>query len=167
MQKAHGSAAKKKWINCNSLYFLTMKRTGFTLMELLIIIGIISILIAITLSAINPNKQLNDARNAFRMSANVQIENAVWQYIVDGNTIATVPASKATAIDICKETYTGSTCTNAPVHGYDLSILAPKYIVSLPVDTKETNPGLTGFRIYANGTIIKICSAKLENDCGA
>lgn len=56
---------------------------GFTLIELLVVIGILAILLAITLIAINPAKQFSQANNTQRSSDVNAILNAVWQYGVD------------------------------------------------------------------------------------
>jgi prepilin-type N-terminal cleavage/methylation domain-containing protein len=53
---------------------------GFTLIELLVVIGILAILLAITLIAINPARQFGQANDANRRSAVTQILNAVGQY---------------------------------------------------------------------------------------
>lgn len=140
-------------------------RPAFTLMELLIVIGILGILALTVLTAINPLKQMNDARNAFRMNAIVQIENAAYQYVIDGTSLTGIPGSKANAIDICRDTVTGPDCTTAS--GYDLSVLTPTYIVSIPIDETEESPILSGFRLYANGTILKVCSRILDSECGS
>ena len=54
--------------------------SGFTLIELLVVIGILAILLAITLIAINPNKHFQDSRNTQRSSNVSEILNAVYEY---------------------------------------------------------------------------------------
>jgi len=61
-----------------------MRRTrnipGFTLVELLIVIGILAVLMAITIIAINPVQQLQNSRNAQRQSDVASILDSVSQY---------------------------------------------------------------------------------------
>ena len=74
---------------------------GFTLMEILVVIGIIAILAAIVIVAINPSRQFAQARNSQRESNVSTILNAIGQNIADnkgtftctGVTIATSPAT--------------------------------------------------------------------------
>jgi prepilin-type N-terminal cleavage/methylation domain-containing protein len=58
------------------------KRTqqGFTLVELLVVIGIIGIIMAVTIVAINPVQQFQNARNAQRQSDVTTILDAIYEY---------------------------------------------------------------------------------------
>lgn len=58
-------------------------KKGFTLIEILIVIGILAILAAIIIIAINPARQFAQARNTQRRSDVIAILNAVQQRMVD------------------------------------------------------------------------------------
>ncbi len=105
-------------------------RRGFTLIELLLVIGIIAILASIVIVAINPTKQLGDARNAQRRSDVNTILNAVYQYAIDNN--GTIPSGITTTADeICQ---TGGTTVGC----VDLAVLTGSYLVSIPNDPQAT-----------------------------
>ena len=103
---------------------------GFTLLEVLLVIAIIGILTAIVIVALNPNKQLADARNAQRKSDVNTILNAVYQYDIDHSSM---PSTVTTSLkEICRD---AGAC-----NGFvDLfSTLVPKYVVALPVDPQAS-----------------------------
>lgn len=94
---------------------------GFTLIELLVVIGILAVLLAITLIAINPARQFAQANNTQRRSDVNSILNAVGQYMVDNS--GTPPAG------------INPTLTGIDFAGSDLcDSLVPTYIAALPVD---------------------------------
>ncbi|MBC7581925.1 type II secretion system protein [Aeromicrobium sp.] len=60
-------------------------QSGFTLIELLVVIGILAILLAITLIAINPTKHFQDTRNAKRSSDVAAILDSIYEYESSNN----------------------------------------------------------------------------------
>jgi type IV pilus assembly protein PilA len=115
---------------------------GFTLLEVLLVVAIISILAGIVILAINPSKQLGDTRNANRRADVNTILNAVYQYSIDNNgalpgTNNTQADTKITTspVEVCKSTIANATChTDGPF--VDLSDLTTngKYLVAIPID---------------------------------
>ena len=116
------------------------KNEGFTLIELLIVIGIIAILAAGVIIAINPGQQFKQARNSSRWSHMNSIANAIYSYAVDsqGTYPSCVPASS----------------TDLAVDAIDCSTdLAPDYMSAIPVD-----PSYTAGNAYASTASTAACA---------
>jgi prepilin-type N-terminal cleavage/methylation domain-containing protein len=128
---------------------LSLGRRGFTLIELLLVIGIIAILASIVIVAINPTKQLGNARDAQRRSDVNTVLNAVYQYAIDNNGALPAGIPTGTAKGICKTSAT--TCVN----GVSLSVLTGSYLVNIPSDPRATTGTGTNYTIVqdANGRI--------------
>ncbi len=105
-------------------------RSGFTLIELLVVIGILVVLLAITLIAINPQRQFQQTNNTKRNSDVNAILNAINQYMI--NSGGALPAGINTTARTIGATTFNSLCTQ----------LVPQYIAALPVDplTNNGNP---------------------------
>ena len=135
---------------------LSSSRQGFTLIELLLVIGIIAILASIVIVAINPTKQLGDARDAQRRSDVNTILNAVYQYAIDNNGNLPTGIPTTTAKPICQVDVDPTTCTTGAMLGVSLRQLSGSYLVSIPRDPRVTSTG-TGTRYNivrdANGRI--------------
>jgi len=118
------------FLNLRKKSITSRPHKGFTLIEILIVIGIIGILAAVVIVAINPARQFAQARNSQRQSNVNTILNAIHQYAAD-NAVGILPSSiTITATEICA---TGAaSCTGL----IDLSVLTDSeiYIVSMPED---------------------------------
>lgn len=110
-------------------------KRGFTLVELLVVIGILAVLLAITLIAINPARQFSQANNTKRSSDVNAVLNAITQYAADNR--GTLP--------------TGITTTAQSISNTGANIcaaLVTQYLAALPVDP-----------LTNNGTPITDCAA--------
>ncbi len=108
------------------------KYSGFTLIELLVVIGILGILLAIVLIAINPARQFAQADNTKRSSDTNALLNAIHQYSADhrGTLPVGIPVAPAAAAQIAN---TGANlCMD----------LSPTYISLLPSDPQAANGGI-------------------------
>lgn len=118
---------------------LKTKKDGFTLIEILIVIGIIAILATVVLVALNPARQFAQARNSQRISNVNSILNAIGQRIADNKGVFGGAFSASGVTYTCpplavSTTYADITST-AGAGNVDLSCLTPTYLaVQLPVD---------------------------------
>jgi prepilin-type N-terminal cleavage/methylation domain-containing protein len=115
-------------------------KSGFTLIEILLVVAAIAILAGIVILAINPNKQLGETRNAQRRADVTTILNATYQYSIDNGILPVTITSTST--DICKS---GGTCAGL----IDLGVLtaSEKYLTSIPFDPKSSTVNSTGYQI--------------------
>jgi type IV pilus assembly protein PilA len=127
---------------------------GFTLIEILVVIGIIAILAAIVIIAINPAKQFAQARNTQR-TANVNaILNAVGQRLADNKGVFEGRFTIGGADYDCDDLPTteaavatgGGTQALGNKSG-NLGCLVPTYIPALPNDPTWTSGADTLYKI--------------------
>lgn len=114
------------------------KQKGFTLIEVLVVIGIIAVLAAIVIVAINPTKQFAQARNSQRTSNVATILNAIGQRLADNKGVFTGSFTIGSTEYTCP-TLTAGTIYNinsvVDTGNISLSCLTPTYIpAQIPVD---------------------------------
>jgi len=141
------------------------ERGGFTLLEILLVVGAIGILAGIVILAINPSKQLAQTSNAQRAVDVNTILNAVYQYAVDND--GDLPASIPTSAD-CPGVATNEICKTGAgscASLVDLTVLTTneEYVVSIPVDPDGETANGAGYHVAksANGRVT-VCAPDAE-----
>lgn len=115
------------------------RNKGFTLIEILVVIGIIAILAAIVIIAINPARQFKQARDTQRTSNVNAILNAIGQYTADHKGVLPtgIPIDPNPAKNIANT-------------GADLcSQLVPTYMPALTSDPSITTGAMSDGQISA------------------
>ena len=119
------------------------RKRGFTLIEVLVVIGIIAILATVVLVAVNPGRQFAQARNTQRVSNVNAILNAIGQNIADNRGTFT-----------CASTTIPSAATDMRSSGgYDIrQCIVPDYLSEIPTDPSAGN--FTGPDNYDTGYFV-------------
>lgn len=131
---------------------------GFTLIEILVVIGIISILATVVIIAINPGRQFAQSRNTQRWSNVTTILNAVGQNMADNDGTFTCAAGDIPAA----ATEIGNGAGN-----YNLEpCIVPTYVSVMVLDPSGGTVAATGYTIESdavtNRTTIAAPSAELS-----
>ena len=118
-------------------------RQGFTLIELLVVIGIIAVLAAVVIIAINPARQFAQARDTQRWSNVNTILNAIGQNMADNKGVFTCAAGElpATSTQLGSNYYNIEPC------------IVPTYVSTMPLDPTTGTSTATGYFVqYASST---------------
>jgi len=135
-----------------------MKRPGLTLIELLLVVGILAILASIVIIALNPPSGMPESRDVQRHKDVRDILNAVYLYAADKDELpAGIPTG--TPGEICKENEDCSRIEDA-VH---LDILVDEYLDTIPMDPGlPSDDGTDYFIILAENGELTVSAPEAE-----
>lgn len=146
------------------------KNSGFTLVELLVVIGIIGILFAVILIAVDPARRFSEARNAVRRQDVRTILEAIVEYATDnrGNLPAGLDSVVASAQVIgtmpsgcnitCPATLTANACLDLGAS------LMETYLAEMPHDPESGEDYNTNYYVNktaGNRIVVGACISEL------
>jgi prepilin-type N-terminal cleavage/methylation domain-containing protein len=146
-------------------------KTGFTLLEILLVIGIIAVLAAVIVVSLDPARRFEEARNSRRLSDIQSILSAVQQYTVDNNGtlpdgISDVETQIGAANVNCATTISSSTVCNVTTQScVDFSVVDTglvRYLKSIPFDPLNGDADYTHYSVQvdANGIVtVRACDS--------
>ena len=142
-----------------------MKKSGFTLLELLIVIAIMGVMSTVLVALINPPRQLAKARDVTRETDLLAILGAVYQYTsehsgelpdTDGDPATSNFPASLTCVG------TGGGCFNLGSAGDTGDEMVPVYLPEIPEDPKTGNASDTGYEIMVDANNRLTASASGE-----
>ena len=126
---------------------ITRESTGFTIIELLVVMGIIGILSTVLIVSVNPVRQFAKARDTDREADVVAILSIIYQYASEhSGEFPDTDGDPATS-----DFPTSLTCIGTDLACFDLAgagatgdEIVPAYVVDFPKDPKVTSTGVPG-----------------------
>lgn len=148
---------------------MLQQRVGFTLLELLIVIGMISIIASVIFAALNPGDRISQANNAKRQSEVKAIADALQQYAIDRGLLPTgiAPTFSMLGTDLSG---CASTCgldgavTDSVCLDLTSQLVIGGYIGKIPIDPVTGSGGRTYYAVkmgVVDGLVhVRACSAQ-------
>jgi len=126
------------------------KNKGFTLIEMLIVIGLIALLATAVLVAVNPARQFKFARDTERKAHLATILNALGQNMAEN-----IGVFKCSGVAGSLPSLPSSVSSASSGPMYDLApCLVPDYLAKMPIDPEIPTAHFTSVTDYYTGYII-------------
>jgi prepilin-type N-terminal cleavage/methylation domain-containing protein len=137
------------------------KQTGFTLVEIVIVIAIIGVLAAVTVVALKPQEIFANGRNSRRVSDVGSLNSAIGQWLAREGLSETDPY---TTLGVTAAITPGDGVSQT--EGVSVAALTPLttagYLQSIPIDPDGTTTYRVGVDDAANPSHIIVCTGAIE-----
>lgn len=142
-------------------------KSGFTLIEILLAIGIIAVLATVVVVSLDPISRFRDARDARRLSDIQSILSAVHQYVIDNQGafpagVDTTERQIGTASSSCD--ISGECSVSGGGDCVDLSTTLERYLKDIPFDPADGSTSLSHYSISLNANNIVTVTACDSDD---
>ena len=152
------------------------KIKGFTLIEILLVVSILSIILVVVFAALNPAQRLAEAQDARRWNDVNQLLTAIHECILDND--GTLSSCDLTDDNTAREivnTGISTSCNAAPCdtevaatgNCADLEtelVTTQNYMASLPLDPSGPATDHTGYVVNVNNGLVTVSSCTLDVD---
>lgn len=143
------------------------RRHAFTLIEILLVVGILAVLASVVFVALDPAKRFREARDARRTQDIQSILTAIHTYIIDNRGslpagLDTTERQLGTATSGCAIS-TGGCSVSGTGNCLNLTTPLAKYLKSMPIDPNNGTAALTRYSIIidANNIItVRACGTE-------
>jgi len=135
---------------------------GFTIIETLVVMGIIAVLAAVVIVAINPARQFAQARNTQRSSNVTAILDGVWQRMIDNQGIWDLTCGSSTVTLPSSAKVIGSNPNNIDL----ASCIVPTYISIMVFDPLNGTLASSGYTIFQDSTTRRITVSAPKTELG-
>lgn len=124
-------------------------RSGFTLLEILLTIGIIAVLATVVVVSLDPVERFKDARNSRRLADIESILSAVHQYVIDNQGsypggMDTTERQIGTASSGCA---IDGVCSVSTTECLDLGTTLERYLKNIPFDPENGSSSRTHYSV--------------------
>lgn len=151
---------------------MKLNRFGFSLMELIIVVAIISIIAIAGYSVLSPSSRIENANAVQRAQAETALEEAIKKAVANNNELPTELANVTSSIpyllvtegDPGSETYY---CNKLGFEIPKINITASigSLIGDIPVDPAYSNTTSSGYYVYRKGNLFDVSSCEESVNC--
>lgn len=146
------------------------KLSGFTLIEILLVVLFLAVIASFVMVAIRPEKRMKDSRDMQRKADIAAILNAIKQYSIDNNGILpTVINQDSNCLaptawaQVCRTDVAALTCVASGMINLSALTDNTKYLVAIPIDPKATSPYGAGYNVVKDANNrVTVCAPLAE-----